>query len=234
MRNSFLLAPIVGLLVVPFADATTIGFSPSPTARTVVDSTSAALNDISSLVWVGNFSNIAFSLNNTLSLQDNVTAIAAAGGWEQFGLDTSSGSPNLGVTGAATISASGKLGGSISDITTGATKADYFNNKDLYVWIFNAPSVASASQMGIFRATTATTPWVFPTNAGGGLGDTTTLGTTVGAASVISAIGGVGSTSSSVLQLTAVTPIPEPSTFAFGIIGALAALSSRSRSRRLK
>lgn len=223
MRNANLLATIIGLAIMPLANATTVGFSPAPTARTLKDSSGTNLST-SSLVWAGNFSSEVFSLNNSLTIAQNVTAIQTAGGWEQFGVDTATDVPNSGATGTLTVSGIAKLGGSITDNNTGATKADYFNAKNIYVWVFNASTVGAATEMGIFKAA----PWVFPTNAGG-IGDSGLFGSTV--AVTPAAVGGIGSTSSSLLQLSGITPVPEASTFATGAMLVLAAMKMRRRRR---
>lgn len=215
------------------AHATTVGFSPVPGARTVRNFADTATLATTSLVWAGNFANGAtFSLNNTQSLQANVTAVMASGGWNQFSLDTSTNTLNADVTGNFGISSLGKVNGSVTDNNAGATKADYFNGKNVYVWIFNAPTVAAATEMGIFRATTATVPWTFPTNANG-LGDTVTFSTTSSGAS-IAAFGGFGSASATQLNLTNnfnVVPVPEPATVSFGLLTTGVALYARRRRR---
>jgi hypothetical protein len=228
MRYRSFLAILIGLTIVPIASGTTITFSPSPDGRAVVDSTGTAVAT-SSLVWVGNFTSTTFFLNPALTIEQNVDAIQLAGSWEQFGVDTSSGVANAGVTGAPAVTAIG-LGGTIEDDSAGATKADYFDTKLLYVWIFDKPSVGEATSMGIFRATTSTTPWAFPTNAHGGLGDDATLSTTTAAAATIVAVGGVGTASSSQLKLA--SSVPEPSTLVFGILGAFATLCTRKRQKQ--
>ncbi len=231
MRKSLLLATLLFAISLPMARATTIGFGAVPTARTVVDASLATVTNASSLVLAGTFANQSFTLQSGMSLAANVTAVMASGGWEQFGLDTTTSTLNAGVTSTLGLNPTGKVGGSVTDNNSGATKADFFNNKPLYLWVFNASTIGAATQMGIFRATTATTPWTFATNAGG-VGDSTTFSTTPAAASVISAIGGFG-TAGSQLQLTdqfnVGPPVPEPSTLAFGVFTVLAALSSRKR-----
>ena len=234
MKTLLLLVTVCSAIFQTLAHATTIGFSPVPTARIVRNSANGALNDTNSLVFAGTFSSTTFSLNNTLSLSANVAAVMAAGGWKAFGFDTVTNAvsslpptieaPALGVT------ASGKLGGQVTDNNFISTQADFFNNKPLYVWIFNAPTIGAATEMGIFRGTSGTNaPWVFPTNAGG-VGDTITFSTTN--AIGISAIGGFGTSASGLLQLTNnfnVSAVPEPTTLIFGLITGVAAIYSRLR-----
>ena len=232
MKNLLFMAIAVSAMSLPMVHATTVGFSPAPTARTVRNASDTTTLATTSLVWAGNFTNGSgsFSLNSALSLGANVTAVETAGGWKQFSLDSSTGLVNAGVTGTVGISPIGKVSGSVTDNNAGATKADFFNGKDVYLWIFNAPTVAGATEMGIFRATSADVPWTFPTNANG-LGDTVTF-STIPANATIAAIGGFGSTPVGQLNLSNnfnVAPVPEPSTMAFGLLTAGAAIYSRRR-----
>lgn len=231
MKKLSSLVAVLSVIFVAIAHATTIGFGPQPTARTVKDTSGVQLA-AGSLVLAGSFANTSFSLNNTLSLQANVTAAMASGGWKQFGLDTSTGDPVAGRIDTLGISTLGKLGGQVTDNNINIpTQADFFNNKQVYVWIFNAPSVAAATEVGIFHATTATLPWVFPTNAAG-VGDTITFSTTNSGAATIAAIGGFGTAAPSLMQLTnnfSVAPVPEPTTAIFGLLTGIAAVYSRRR-----
>jgi hypothetical protein len=173
-----------------------------------------------------------------LSLQANVTAVINSGGWNQFGLDTSTKDPVPGLVNSVGINSSGKLSGSITDNNVNvSTQADFFNGKPLFVWIFNTSNITTATEMGIFRATTTGTPWLFPTNAGG-VGDTQTgLSTTPVGSPVISAFGGFGIGASSTdtqLRLTNsfnVTAVPEPATAIFGLFTGVAAVCFRRRSK---
>jgi len=229
MKNVLLALVFAPSVILTTSEATTIGFGAIPTSRTVVDSSNMTLAP-GSLVWAGTFSSEGFTFNPLLSVSANVSAITTAGSWEQFGLDTAGDSTNSGVTsnvGVFTVSSVGKLGGGVTDNNFGATKADFFSGKLLYVWIFNASTVGASTEMGIFRATSATIPWVFPTN-GGGIGDSVTFSTT-NAAATLAAIGGVGSTPASQLKL--ISSVPEPSSvvlIAAGVLGLIA----RRRSRR--
>lgn len=235
MRNLSLIAFVIGISFIPESYATQVGFSAFGQDRSVRDSSDVVLTGSSSLVWVGTFANESFSLNGNRTFQENISDIQSNGGWEQFGFDTSSGVQNAGVTGSFfSLSASGRISGDLTDTSSGATKADYFNNgKLLYVWIFNAQTPGAASQMGIFRASSASAPWVFPTN--GNLPDTVTLSAGTDGAPVIAAIAGVGSGASSdsdfTLNLTGIPPVPEPSTFAAGAMLMLAAMGVRRRRR---
>ncbi len=228
MKKFFLVLTACLPILATVASATTIGFSPVPTARNVRNSSNALLNDTNTLVLAGAFSSSNFSLNNTLSLAANVTAVMAAGGWKQFGLDTVTNASVASVDSLG-ITATGKLGGQVTDNNFVSTQADFFNNKPVYVWIFNAPTIAAATEMGIFRAPAAATPWVFPTNAGG-VGDTVTFSTTNSTS--IAAIGNFGTEASGLLQLTSdfnVSPVPEPTTLIFGLLTGVAAIYSRLR-----
>lgn len=231
MKNNLLLAAALSVALATAVNASTVGFGPIPTARTVRNASATALNNTSSLVWAGTFSSLTFSLNSTLSLSSNVAAVMAAGGWNQFGLDTSTGLTNDGAVSTLGISATGKIGGQVQDNGFGATGADFFNGKSLYLWVFNASTVQAATEMGIYRASGATPPWTFATNAGG-VGDSNTYSTTSSAAPSISAIGGFGATTSSSFQLTnsfSITAVPEPATGAFGLLTGLTAVCIRRR-----
>jgi hypothetical protein len=231
MARSLLFAAFLAATVLPLAHGTTITFSASPTARAVEDSSGALLTNASALILAGTFTNPSFSINTGLSLAANYANVVASGGWEQFGLDTVTSALNTGVTGGFILSGSSKIGGSISDNNTGSTKADFFNGKQLYLWVFNASSVGAATQMGIFRSPNASTPWTFPVNAEG-IGDGQSFVTSSGGAPTIAAIGGFGSSSGTRLTLTNnfnVVPVPEPSTLAFGVLTVVVAASSRRR-----
>jgi len=205
-----------------------VTFGGVPTARTVVAADGITTIN-TGLVWVGSFGNEAFSFNPALTVADNVSAITTTGTWRQFGLDTATNLLNAGVSGSLTLSLTGKIGGSITDNSSGATKADFFNNRLLYLWIFNASTTASATEMGIFRATAASPAWNFPPNAGG-LGDGLTYGTTTGAAATITALGSAGSSTSGTLQLAAA--IPEPSVGALLGLAFLGLAASKHKFRR--
>ncbi len=216
---------MIGLAIIPIAHATTVGFSPAPTARTVTNASGITLST-SSLVLVGNFSIETFSFNSSVSMLTNFGVIAAAGGWEQFTLDTGTATTNAGATSAYSIDGTGKLGGSGTDNTVGGTKADFFNGKSIYVWIFNGSTIAASTEMGIFKATTASPSWLFPTN-GAGLGDSVVLSTTTGGASALVPVSGVGNVTSTQIRL-----VPEPSSVVLVVTGVMGLLAHRRRVSR--
>lgn len=212
MKKSILIACLGLEALCLSAGATTVGYSAGPSSRTVLDSTSANVA-VGSLVWVGVFSNpAAFAFNPALSIATNVANIESAGGWQQFGLNPSTQSPEFSTNTLAVSSVFGvpKIGGLVEDDTAGA---DFFNGKTIYLWVFNGTSVANSTQMGIFQATGASPAWTFPTN-GGGVGDTVTLATTSAGAPTISAVGGTGSVQSSGAGnlVLAAASVPEPTT----------------------
>ncbi len=230
MKKTLLVFSVIATASLQVANGTVAGFGAVPTARTVVDSTLATVST-SGLVWVGTFANESFVFNPALSITANVAAITTAGVWHQFGLDTVTNLPNAGVTSNLSISAGGKVGGSVTDNNFGATKADFFNSKPLYLWIFNASTPGASTEMGIFHATSATIPWTFATNAGG-VGDGVTYSSTDAAAPTIAAIGGAGSTttgSPGTLRLAAA--VPEPSVLTLAGLAGLGLLCSRRRRR---
>lgn len=221
------------LCVASNSSATTVSFTVGPTSRTVGNEAGTVLVSTSSSFWVGTFateSAIALTANNSLSVADNITAITAAAGWEQFTFDTTTSNANSLVTSTFDISAGGipgRLGGSATDTNTGATKADFFNNKGIYVWVFNSDNPATATEMGIFRAPAAGVPWTFPTNTGG-LGDSVSLSTA--SSTTINAIGGVGSTfGTSQLRTEAFGTVPEPSRMMLVALGAMGVVVRRRR-----
>lgn len=226
----FVAASLAALL--PTAHASSVTFGAIPTARTVVDASSAMVT--SGLVWVGTFTNLGgvASLDSGLTLAQNVANVKTTGGWKQFTFDPATGLVDSPVTNTMSISGSGKVGGGVTDdngTPSTSQKASFFDNKDLYLWLFNGDS----SQMGIFRATDATIPWKFPIN-NNGLGDSVTLSSTTSAAPTVVAIGGFGSAPIGQFQLTnnfAAAPVPEPSTFAAGAMLMLAAMGVRRRRR---
>lgn len=234
MRKPILFTGVLLALCASNAVATSVAFFPGfNSKRTVINASGGALSDTNSLVMVGTFSNPGVSaINSQLSIGSNISTVTSTWGWNQFGYDTAfSSNLNDQVTSTLALNSTGNVNGQVTDNNFGATKADFFNAKPLYLWIFNALTVGAATQMGIFRATTAAAPWVFPTNTG--FGESGSFSTTSAASGspVIAALGNFGSTSSSTLQLANfnVAPVPEPSTFAFGLFTALAACSSRKR-----
>ena len=173
MKKAILISVHIGLASIPIANATTVGFGNAPSSRVVATSAGVQLST-ASLVLVGNFQSEAFAFVPALSMQVNFNNISAAGNWKQYTMDTVTGTTNSGATSTYAISGTGKLFGSGADITTGLSKADYFNGKNIYVWIFDAATIAASTTMGIYKDTADTaplTPWVFPTNGGGAPGD---------------------------------------------------------------
>lgn len=199
----------IGLLSHSAVQAASVTFSAVPTARTVVAADGVTVLS-GGTVWVGTFSSTSFTYSPLTSVSDNVNDIIAAGGWERFGVDTVTGDPNPGATSNLSIRSSpqGRIGGTVTDNNSGPSDADYFNNATVYLWVFNGATPETSTEFGIFTATSAGTPWVFPVNAGG-VGDTLTLSTTTSATPGITAVGGVGSTPAGQLRL--VSAVPEPS-----------------------
>lgn len=180
------------------AYSTTVTFGVAPTARTVKDSSAVTLVSGSTLIMVGTFASTAFTFNPSLSIQDNFNAISTAGTWSQFGATDPT--PLT-----LSVSPAGKVSGGVTDNTA---SANAFNADPMYLWVFNATTVAAATEMGIFRSTDAIVPWTFANNAGG-VGDDTTFSTTATGAPTMLAFGGAGSTTSTTMTL--VSAVPEPS-----------------------
>lgn len=169
----------------------------------------------------------------------NVANAIASGGWNQFTLDPSTGSAYTDSAAIANtqntliVSGIGRVGGQVTD-NNGAPGsglgASFFDGKPLYLWIFNGTSVNSSTQMGIFRAATATPSWTFKNNANG-VGDDVTLVTT-NAGAAVNAIGGFGSATTSQFRLTGdfnVVPVPEPGTLTVGLLTGMAGLCIHRR-----
>lgn len=214
--------------------ASTVAFSTSPFARVLANEVGVnftAANQGS--VWIGTFSSPgSFTANNSLSVAANIAAITTAGGWEQFTVDTATDAQNAGATSTIDFSPTSslaRLGGQAVDTTTGGTKADFFNGKQVYVWIFNSDTPSSATEMGIFTSTA----WVYPVN--GSVGDSVSLGTTT--ATTITDVGGVGSvftggtTATNQLRTEAFGsgPVPEPSRIILLGLGAVGLVFRRRR-----
>jgi len=227
MKQIFQILAVISLGGFPSAHGSTIIFSAAPTARTVV-AADGVTPIVGGLVWVGNFGNEGFVFNPALTIEQNVAAITTAGVWRQFSLDTSTNFANSGTSSTLTTSGIARVGGQVVDNNSGATKADFFNAKTLYVWIFDAATPAASTQMGIFKATTASPAWNFPTNQNG-VGDVLTLGTTTTTAATTAAVSNVGTTTTSVLRLTS---IPEPSSLMLCGVAGLGMLSARHRRRK--
>lgn len=168
---------------------------------------------------IGTFGNESFSMSGG-TIAANVAAIQTAGAWSQF----------VGITNSLTlqtISLESKIGGTVTNNTAAA---DPFNGKQIYLWIFDAPTVGAATQMGIFEATSATPAWLFPTNLGG-IGDGVTLSTTSGGAT-IAAVGTVPVGSATSTHLLLAAPVPEPSVAFLSAVGFVAMASGRRRQRK--
>lgn len=219
--NSLLFAVLTAFAVTTTSSqATTVGFTAAPGSRTVFEENLSTQIAVGSLVWMGTFANDTQVSMIAGTVAANVTAITTgSAGWSQF-----TGTSSLGIFSAFGNS---KVGG---QVTENSAAANPFNGDNVYLWVFNSSAVNTATQMGIFRATTADTAWVFPNNAGG-VGDGTTLSTASTFASVITSIGGVGSADSSrlILESPGIAPVPEPSTFVVGAMLALAAMGVRRR-----
>jgi len=234
MKKSLLTLGLLSVAAIPLAHATSVTWSGVPSARTAVDHLFTQVT-AGSLVWAGTFANdTVYTFNPALSIATNVANFTSSDGWKQFTLDPATGLPDLplAITNTLAVSASGKLSGTVTDNngTPGlGLQASFFDNKGAYLWVFNATTVASATEMGIFRAIT-TSPWSFPPNNNGS-GDVVSLSSSNAAAPTIAVIGGAGSTNTTQFILAAST-VPEPSVLALGGLAGIGMLSSRRRKQR--
>jgi len=217
MKNSITLSIIVGLAATSISCATTVGFGASPGSRSIVNSSSTGIA-AGSLWWVGSFANENFALG-TGSVASNWATISNNGGWVALGTET--GVVGVGSGDGKTSTVGGeKIGGTLTDITG---TAGALNAKVIYLVAFNTASLATATQIGIFKATSfgTTSAWTFPTDAGG-VNDSVTL-STLPIANNGPTIVPVGTTpigSTGVAnQLGLVAPVPEPSTAFLSLIG---------------
>lgn len=154
------------------------------------------------LVRVGTFDNEA-----ALAAGLPISTLEATAGWHSFGeLEISS-----------PFGYAGKIYGEIGNNTA---VANTFNNKPLYIWIFNAATSADATSQGIFRALAAVDAWTFPANQYG-VGDSITLNIDDLTLQAIEQIGNVD-TEQSQAKLVPIDIVPEPSTMALAGVSLLA------------
>jgi hypothetical protein len=202
MRRT-ILAALFAAAALSTASATIVNFSASPLGRSAVNASLATLPDGSQFL-VGTFASPG-SLSLSLG---SIANILAAGGWSQFA------SP---LTIGTAAGNGGKLLGSATDASAAANA---FTGKPIYFVIFNATSAATATQLGIFQATSSTgTGLSFPDNLQFPASATVDTNETT-----IPAVGGVGSTSASPQRFILASVVPEPTAFALlapGVIGLL-------------
>jgi len=235
MHKSFLCGCAMLLAFSGGASAMTVFFSAGASSRIVTDSSSTQLA-AGDLVMVGTFSSsgvVASNFNSSASVQTNFNNIASAAGWNQFGYDTSGNFEATSFTLTTTSSVgSMRIGGQVTDNTGGATHADFFDNQQIYLWVFNSSSISTATEMGIYTAppsTGANPSWNFPatvnTVGNPAYGTSTTTAPTMNAL--------VGNASSTQLSLAAEAAVPEPSTWVslIGATGFLAMLRRRRTAR---
>jgi hypothetical protein len=215
--------------------ATTVSF----TAASAATQRQAILNDGStpvpdlSLVVAGVFADVTkFSYNPSASPLTNFNNMLTAGdgGFSEFGLVQ----PGNGASEASTYTLAIHLGFGAEQVSAqiidnnGAAAsgqdASFFDNKQLYIVIFNGTTVAAASQMGVFTSAS----WLFKGNTQGTGGDVGTYATSTG--TVVTPVNGAGSVNSSPNQLE-LAAAPEPTTLTTLLgAGGLLALFRRRRS----
>jgi hypothetical protein len=232
MNKHALIAILAFLPLALPLSATTVQFSAagaSTSRQAVLADGSTLVSTGSDLVMLGTFSNVNnFAFNSALSVQQNFTNMLAVGdgGFSQFGLSQPGNGSAEWSSYTLTLSTTGVLPHSqvingISDESTpqSGVNASFFDGKQIYIVIVNGATVGAASQMGIYTSTA----WLFPTNTGNSLTDTSSFATSSG--TTVSATGGAGQATSSQLQLAA-AGVPEPTTVttilgACGLLGLL-------------
>lgn len=185
--------------------ASSVTFISQLSGNYIASGSGVALPD-GSLVLIGSFDNVAAI--DALP----ITQIEQAAGWSQFG---STYTTNV-------IGSGGKLTGSVINNTP---EADAFAGEQIFLWVFNAPTVAAATEYGIFTALQADLEWVFSADIidGNSYLELDDLGLTAY----------LGSVNGSALSLTAIVPEPSLYAAALGAAGlALVALRRQSQSRR--
>lgn len=129
----------------------------------------------------------------------------------------------------AATSAAGLLGSTSSNAAGGA-----FDGQQIYLWVFNAASMGSASQHGVFtpgdpNAPVAGAAWIYPVHTGTGSDNATvSLNALLNGGADLSVTPGIVIDSASGGKL-ALTPIPEPSG---ALLAGLAGLAIAFRRRR--
>ena len=220
MKKSIFLAVAISISVAQFANATTVTFASNASTASVVNSNLSTVAT-GSFVLLGTFANTNFSLGSDPSITNDWTAIQSAGGWSQFD----------GTKTTVTSTGAQRIGFNATD---GSAAANPFNGKQAYLVIFNATTIAGATQMGIYNSV----PWVFPTNTNNNpIGSDSIAFSTLTVPNggvAISAVGAtpVGSYNGSQFVLSAPTAVPEPTTFALGAMIGFAGLGMRRRQRR--
>jgi len=215
------------------AYATQVSFNGGPTTLKLFKADASTKLTNGDLYWIGTFATPgAISFNPLQTIAQNITAIESAGGWNQFTLDTSTSQPNAGISVSDTINGLNNLSGSFTDTTTGGTKADFFNGKALYVWIFDTTGTdpTQADQMGIFTGNGSASPaWTFPSNEATPPANSVALNVLSGDMQTVGGAGTVGTG----LDLVPGATTPEPSTLA-SLIGAggLVAMLRRRRASK--
>lgn len=231
MKKPLLILSVLSLSAMSVAHATSVTWSGVPSGRTTVDHLLTQV-PAGSLVWAGTFATeTGYAFNPLISILANVNNFKSAGGWKQFTLDPATGIADAAITNTLTISASGKVAGQVADnngLVGSTNQASFFDNKGAYVWVFNATTVAAATEMGVFRAST-TNPWIFPVN-GNGSGDVVSYSSSNANAPTVTAVGGAGAVTTTNFVL--VQAVPEPSVLALGGLAGLGMLSSRRRKQR--
>lgn len=181
-----------------------VTISDAPYNRYFSDASGMYLSD-GSLVLIGAFAN-PDAINTALPPSE----LEALGRWSEFGA-----TQIITIT-PDDIDYHGKLGGDITNDTTAGDFADL----DIYIWVFNGPTIWQSTQYGIFTAPGADPAWKF---SGTGANNQTIIRMDAPSLTAL-----IGSIEDDRLQLAYI--IPEPATYAVLLgLGALAATALRRR-----
>ncbi len=163
------------------------------------------LDPVGSLIRIGTFTGL--NATQIRALQFNPTALNAA--FTEFGITTiGAGNP---------FGTNPPTAGYWSASTINNTTATAFVGQQIYYWIFNASTLATSTQYGVFTAP-GNTNWVFPADVPTP-GITTTDLSNVPNTTAGIVIGSFGTGSAFGFPEYNLAAVPEPSTYALALVG---------------
>ena len=220
--KKFLVLAVIAVASILESQASTVGWSSQNTNSLGLSDGNLALQG--SLVRLG-----YFTVSNSA-----VQSLAAAG--DKAGLDSA-----FQQFGTSTVGANFGVDGVWSDSAVNGN-ASFVGNR-IYYWTLNAATLAAATQWGIFTnpvgANVNSANWVFPSdsplpgNTVTDLGDVPHNSTGL----IVGSFGGgpdanFGAPLYEMANISGASPVPEPSTFAFGALACVVGLCSVMRRRR--